>query len=163
MGPSITDANDISTLLKTVGSEGALTPNTVIGITNKLFDLKIESVKDAWGDYPYSMIRDYISRGVVMKGVSEFMDTVDCAISVLGKEPRGGANNVNNPSTAPVTVSANPSEKTTVDATQSQENEKNSNETLDKTNSSDIKYEVVDMIQTLNKDLREAEKVNSEQ
>ena len=62
-----------------------------------------------------------------------------------------------------MTVSANPSEKTTVDATQSQENEKNSNETLDKTNSSDIKYEVVDMIQTLNKDLREAEKVNSEQ
>lgn len=163
MGPSITDANDISTLLKAVGTEGALTPNTVIGITNKLFDLKIDTVKDAWGDYPYSMIRDYIARGVVIKGVDEFMEKINGAISVLGKDPRGGANNVNNPSTAPVNVSANPSEMTTADATQSQENTQKSNETLDKQNSSDIKCEVVDMINVLNNDLKEAEKINSEQ
>lgn len=162
MGPSITDANDISTLLKAVGNEGALTPNTVIGITNKLFDLKIEPVKDAWGDYPYSMIRDYIARGVIIKGVDEFMEKINGAISVLGKDPRGGANNVNNPSTANVNVSANPSEMTTADATSTQENKENSNETLDKTNSSDIKYELVDMVQTLNKDLKEAETLSEQ-
>lgn len=165
MGPTITDANDISVLLKAVGEEGALTPNTVINITNKLFDLKIEPVKDAWGDYPYSMIRDYISRGVVIKGVDEFMDKINGAISVLGKDPRGGANNVNNPSTAPVNVSANPSEQGTADATTSAnttENKENSNETLDKSEEVDIKYEVVDMVQTLNNDLKEAEKLTSE-
>ena len=154
MGPSITDAGDISTLLKTVGTEGALTPNTVIAITNKLFDLKIEPVEDAWGDYPYSMIRDYISRGVVIKGVTEFMDTINGAISVLGRDPRGGANNVNNPSTAPVNVSANPSSENTVDPSNTNENEEKSTQTLDKLDINDVKYIVADTVETLHNDLK---------
>ena len=154
MGPSITDATDISTLLKTVGNEGALTPNTVIAITNKLFDLSIESITDAWGDYPYSMIRDYIARGVVIKGVDEFMDKVNGAISVLGRDPRGGANNVNNPSTAPVSVAANPTTENTTDPSDTTENEENNTQPLDKLDKDDVKCIVADTIQTLNKDLK---------
>lgn len=154
MGPTITDAGDISTLLKTVGAEGALTPNTVIAITNKLFDLKIEPVDQEWGDYPYSMIRDYISRGVVIKGVDEFMEKINGAISVLGKDPRGGANNVNTPSTAAVAVSANPSSEATADPTEPQENNENKKETLDNIDENSVKYIVADTIRTLNNDIK---------
>lgn len=167
LGPSITDATDISALLKAVGTEGALTPNTVISITNKLFDLKIEAIQDAWGDYPYSMIRDYISRGVVIKGVDEFMDKVNGAISVLGKDPRGGANNVNTPSTAPVAVAAAPTSSTQTDAsdenTQDSTNKENSTESLDKLDKNDVKCIVADTIKAINDDLKGVKEVYSEE
>jgi PBSX family phage portal protein len=79
LGPSIAEPDAISKMVTTFGAQGALTPNAVIKIANRMLDLDIQKVTDAWGDYPFQTIQEYVRQGGTIKGMEEF-------ISKLGSE-----------------------------------------------------------------------------
>lgn len=61
--PKITSSSEIIEAISTLEQSGALTPNVVIGMANEMFDLQIKTIKDDWGDMPYSLIKDLITSG----------------------------------------------------------------------------------------------------
>lgn len=75
-GVPLTDPDSLSTMLTTLDAAGALTPNAVIKIANKILDIQIEPVTEVWGDYPWAAVMQYIASGAEVKGLSKFITDV---------------------------------------------------------------------------------------
>ncbi len=73
LGPQLVDAKDLASMVKALGDQGALTPNVAIKIARSMFALEIEPVTQAWGDYPYSAIIEFIRAGGIVDGMDEFI------------------------------------------------------------------------------------------
>lgn len=79
LGPSTTDAEELSSVVEALGNQGALTPNVVIKLANKIIGVYIEPINDAWGDYPFQVIEQVIKNGGTIKGMTEFIDELGAA------------------------------------------------------------------------------------
>lgn len=92
LGPATTDAEDLSKILTALGTQGALTPNVVIKLANKMLGITIAPIMDDWGDFPFEVIQSYVDQGATIKGLDKF-------IKQLKKEtaPTPPAANSNNP------------------------------------------------------------------
>lgn len=74
LGPAMAEPESLAKMITAFGKEGALTPNAVIKIANQMLDLRIESVKEDWGDYPFAILQTYAQQGIKIKGFDEFLD-----------------------------------------------------------------------------------------
>lgn len=86
LGAPLSDPDAISKILKALGDQGALTPNTVIKVANKLLDVDIETIPDEWGDVPFQIIVPMVKSGIVIKGLDSFI-----------KSAKNDLNNVDDP------------------------------------------------------------------
>lgn len=80
-GPVTTDSEDLAKILDALGAQGALTPNVVIKLANKMLGIYIEPVMDDWGDYPFELITAYAAQGAKIKGLDKFIEQVQQAVS----------------------------------------------------------------------------------
>jgi PBSX family phage portal protein len=78
-GASLAEPDSMSKMITTFGTQGALTPNAVIKIANKMLDIQIEQVNDAWGDYPFQVITTLLQNGAVIKGLDGFIKSMENA------------------------------------------------------------------------------------
>lgn len=76
LGPATTDAEEMATVVDSLGAQGALTPNVVIKLANKVLGVQIEPVLEDWGDYPFSIIEQMIASGTQIKGLTSFIESV---------------------------------------------------------------------------------------
>ncbi len=76
-GVPLADPDSLSIMLTTLDSAGALTPNAVIKIANKILDIAIEPITLPWGDYPWSAVMQYVTSGVQVEGLTEFIVDLD--------------------------------------------------------------------------------------
>jgi PBSX family phage portal protein len=76
LGVPLSDPDSLSTILKAIGAEGALTPNLVIQIANKILDVDMIPVKEKWGDVPFSVVLAQIKNGNVLEGFDEYVKKV---------------------------------------------------------------------------------------
>lgn len=72
-GVPLADPDSLSTMLTTLDSTGALTPNAVIKIANKILDIDIKPVTEVWGDYPFAAVMQYVVAGQQVEGLTEFI------------------------------------------------------------------------------------------
>lgn len=77
LGPAVAEPEAVSKMIKEFGAQGALTPNAVIKIANQMLDVHIEPVKDAWGDYPFNIIMQYVKAGAIIGGMEEFIENIE--------------------------------------------------------------------------------------
>jgi PBSX family phage portal protein len=73
VGVPLADPDSLATMLTTLDSTGALTPNAVIKIANKILDIDIKPVTEAWGDYPWAAVMQYVIAGNQVDGLTEFI------------------------------------------------------------------------------------------
>jgi len=85
-GPSMMEPETLPTMLDAFESSGALTPNAVIKIANKMLDIKIEPITDDWGDFPFEIVMHYIEEGKNIPGVTEYFNKLDAATGALPDE-----------------------------------------------------------------------------
>lgn len=76
LGPPTTDAEELSSIISALGSQGALTPNVVIKLANSILNVHIEPVLEDWGDYPFEIISSMIDSGKTIIGLDEFIKEV---------------------------------------------------------------------------------------
>lgn len=74
--PRIVDPKTLVDALDTFDKMGALTPNIAIGIANELFDLSIAPIKEAWGDYPFSIVTALLQKDQ-LTGIEELTKIPD--------------------------------------------------------------------------------------
>lgn len=85
LGPHLVDANAMSTMIKALGDQGALTPNVAIKLANQVFNVQIEPITESWGDFPYSILIEYVRAGELIDGLDEFIKQMP-----RGPESAGG-------------------------------------------------------------------------
>jgi PBSX family phage portal protein len=78
--PRITDPTEVSNAMTVFNNVGAMTPNIAIGLANNYFNLQIEPIAEAWGDYPFVIVQALAASGRLI-GIEE----IDAGIeSILG-------------------------------------------------------------------------------
>lgn len=82
LAPHLVDAAAISQMVKSLGDQGALTPNIAIKLAQQVFSVHMEPILDEWGDYPFSILIEYVRAGAVLKGMEEFISDM-----TVGPEP----------------------------------------------------------------------------
>jgi len=63
--------------LSTMEEVGAMTPNIAIGVINSLFNLNRKPIEDTWGDYPFTLLRDMVSKDREATGIPDLAEAVD--------------------------------------------------------------------------------------
>lgn len=76
-GPGLQDPQEVARIVNSLGREGALTPNTAIKIANRYLDADIRPVMEEWGDFPFSIVMEYVKDGKILDGLDIFEDEVD--------------------------------------------------------------------------------------
>lgn len=74
--PRISDPQTIVNALEVFDAIGALTPNIAIGIANELFDLSIPPVDEDWGDYPFDITMQLLTKDQ-LKGLEGIRDKLN--------------------------------------------------------------------------------------
>jgi PBSX family phage portal protein len=77
VGVPLADPDSLSVMLTTLDSTGALTPNAVIKIANKVLDIDIKPITEEWGDYPFAAVMQYVIAGKQVNGLTEFIVDMD--------------------------------------------------------------------------------------
>lgn len=88
--PTLTDPQDIVSALNALGTSGAMTPNQAIAIANEHFNLEIELIAHAWGNYPMEIVR-MLANKVTLSGSEEVGEALDNAAEDLNDESEEGA------------------------------------------------------------------------
>lgn len=84
MGVPVTDPESLATMLEAFEKSGALTPNIVIKIANKMLGVDIKPVMEDWGDYPFSAVMSYINKGAMIEGLDDFVKEI---MNAVGQGP----------------------------------------------------------------------------
>lgn len=74
LGAQITDHETMRAMVDTFGKQGALTPNVVIRIANKIFDTRIDPITDTWGNVPFQVIMEQVRLGGAVEGLDDYVD-----------------------------------------------------------------------------------------
>ena len=77
LGPAVIDPESLGKMMEGFEKSGGMTPNVVIKIANKVLGVDIKPVTDAWGDYPFAVILEYVKQGREIKGMNEFLEALD--------------------------------------------------------------------------------------
>lgn len=81
---TFTDPATIIDALGTFEASGALTPNVVIGMMNALFKMDVELIKEPWGSYPFSLVKELATSGGKMPTGAEIEAAFPSAAEVEG-------------------------------------------------------------------------------
>lgn len=79
LGAPTTDPESLSRMLTTFEQSGAMTPNVVIKLAQKMLGVDIKPVTEPWGDYPFSAVMEYIAGGREIHGLDEFLVSIEDA------------------------------------------------------------------------------------
>ena len=91
-GPEIIRSDELANMFQHMTNSGAVTPNSAINLTNKLFDLKVPLFTEPWADYPIMMVKELVKNGqlVLPEGI------IDEKVKVAPRRP-GGDKDTNGP------------------------------------------------------------------
>jgi PBSX family phage portal protein len=78
-GPPLNEPETLSRMLAAFETTGALTPNVVIKIANRMLDVQIEPIKEEWGDMPFGLTLDALQSGAKVKGLENYITQVETA------------------------------------------------------------------------------------
>lgn len=78
-GPGLQDPAEVARIVQSLGKEGALTPNVAIKIANRYLDADIQPIMEDWGDFPFSIITEYVKSGKKITGLYDFVENIDQA------------------------------------------------------------------------------------
>ena len=70
--PRLVSPDQVLDAIELLDSVGALTPNIAIGIANELFDLHLVPIEQAWGDYPFAIVKGLAQAGN-LQGIEDIM------------------------------------------------------------------------------------------
>ena len=73
LGAPLSDPESIATIVDSLGGQGALTPNVVIGLANQILAIDVPSISEDWGNVPFAVILELIKKGTVIKGLDSFI------------------------------------------------------------------------------------------
>ena len=91
LGSPVSDAETLTSMIDSLGEQGALTPNVVIKIANQFLDISIESITEEWGDIPFSVTLATIQAGHTVKGLDAFIKQIaEVAVSPDPEVPGSG-------------------------------------------------------------------------
>lgn len=76
-GIPIVDPEVMGNMLLAMDETGALTPNAVIKIANKVLGIDIKPVAEDWGDFPFQAVLQYINQGKDIPGLTEYIVDLD--------------------------------------------------------------------------------------
>ncbi|MET4190696.1 MULTISPECIES: hypothetical protein [unclassified Bradyrhizobium] len=77
LGVPLADPDSLAVMLTTLDATGALTPNAVIKIANKILDIDIKPVTEEWGDFPFAAVMQYVVAGREVRGLTEFIVDIE--------------------------------------------------------------------------------------
>lgn len=77
MGPSINDPESLTRMIDSFSKQGAVSPNTVIKLANKVLDSEISPIMEEWGDAPFAIVMDAVKRGIPIPGLDAFIAKID--------------------------------------------------------------------------------------
>jgi len=86
LAPSLNEPQSLATMLKAFGDQGALTPNVVIKIANKMLDSQIEPIVEDWGNAPFNYILASVQAGKTIKGLDKFVEEIDQTVGTGGND-----------------------------------------------------------------------------
>lgn len=69
----LSDPDSLASMIDKFNASGAMTPNIVIKIANRILSADIEPITEDWGDYPFSILLEYVKQGMEIKGLSKFI------------------------------------------------------------------------------------------
>ena len=72
-GIPIVDPDTMGNMLLAMDETGALTPNAVIKIANRVLGIDIKPVAEDWGDFPFQAVLQYINQGKDVPGLTEYI------------------------------------------------------------------------------------------
>ncbi len=76
LGAPLSDPDSMARIVRSLGTQGALTANTVIKVANQILNVQIDSIQEAWGDVPFSIIEGYIRQGLIIEGLDSFVKQI---------------------------------------------------------------------------------------
>ena len=85
----ITDPEEVIRALKYFDGIGAMTPNTAIAMVNEYFDTQVPQITDAWGSYPFELVKVMAQQGR-LKGVEDLAEKLDPLVGASGSGGPGG-------------------------------------------------------------------------
>lgn len=74
--PRISDPQEVISAMTAFEAVGAMTPNVAIGLANEQFGLDIPSIEEAWGDYPFSVVKVLATAGK-LEGFDDIMKEIE--------------------------------------------------------------------------------------
>lgn len=72
-GIPIVDPDVMGNMILALDETGALTPNAVIKIANRVLGVEIKPVAEDWGDFPFQATLQYINQGKDVPGLTEYI------------------------------------------------------------------------------------------
>jgi PBSX family phage portal protein len=79
LGAPLSDPESIATIVDSLGGQGALTPNVVIGLANQILAIDVPSISEDWGNAPFAVILEMVKKGTVIKGLDTFIQQMAAA------------------------------------------------------------------------------------
>jgi len=76
-GIPVVDPEVMGDMVQKLDETGALTPNAVIKIANKVLGVEIEPVTEDWGDFPFQAVLQYINQGKNIEGLTEYLIDIE--------------------------------------------------------------------------------------
>jgi PBSX family phage portal protein len=96
LGPSIYDPDTLSTVVDRFGRQGAMTPNVLIQIANKLLDVQIAPIDSEWGDVPFSYTMGMVQNGQQLQEFEELFTAMEEQLAATDPEQTGEGNAADN-------------------------------------------------------------------
>lgn len=84
--PKISDPNDVINAVKAFDAAGGMTMNTIIQLANEYFDLEMPTITDAWGDWPYAIVKQLVNNNL-LKGLEEIANPPPVSSATSGSAP----------------------------------------------------------------------------
>jgi PBSX family phage portal protein len=91
VGPPVYDPDTLSTMIDRFGRHGAMTPNILIKIANKVLDVQIPSVTDKWGDVPFTYTMGMVNSGMQLENFEDVFATINDAAAVAAQNAADAA------------------------------------------------------------------------
>lgn len=80
-GIPIVDPEVLGNMILALDETGALTPNAVIKIANRVLGVEIKPVTEDWGDFPFQATLQYINQGKDIPGLTEYLVDIEAEMA----------------------------------------------------------------------------------
>lgn len=108
VGPAVYDPDTLSTMIDRFGRHGAMTPNILIKIANKVLDVQIPNVQDKWGDVPFTYTMGMVNSGMQLENFEDVFATINDAASLAAQANADATAEANDNNTGSTPANDNP-------------------------------------------------------
>lgn len=81
----ITDQAELAQAAQVLETMGAMTPNIAIALAAEFFGIKIPPIREAWGDLPFTVVRELVSAGAI-PGAQDAADKMRDGVVPAGED-----------------------------------------------------------------------------